>query len=98
MDEDKLRKLINFVKPFELPEIKPPPARVIKEEPDEIVELKTRERLAKEEVREDETKPAEEENPVSKIDKQIPISTKESSTLDLRSNHVRISWIELTVT
>ena len=32
-DEEKLRKLINFVKPFELPEIRPPPPRVIKDEP-----------------------------------------------------------------
>lgn len=26
-DEERLRKLINFVKPFELPEIKPPPEK-----------------------------------------------------------------------
>lgn len=33
-DEERLRKLINFVKPFELPEIKPPPEKLAEEKED----------------------------------------------------------------
>jgi hypothetical protein len=80
-DEEKLRKLINFVKPFELPEIKPPPVRVI-EERDETTITKTEQKTVKEDVsiRKKEVEPVEggEKVPSRNTDAKVEGSLKES--------------------
>lgn len=82
-DEEKLRKLINFVKPFELPEMKPPPSRVIKEEPEEkpSIVVKQEQKNAVDEVKSvKELKTAKVEVPAQETAVKLENSVKAASS------------------